>query len=636
MKKIIPVILSSFALVSCVDTVLLPDDKTVEEDFWQTKSEVAMMVNGAYSALATSNVQSRLVVWTSRSDELNVNTSLNNSNLNQINAANIQTTNSYNSWGDLYSVINNCNLVISKSASVMDIDPNYLEGDHLNNVAQMKALRSLCYFYLIRVFRDVPLILEPYKESSSEMNVAQSAPSVVLDQIIADLEEVKFNALSSQSVNNWERVGYFTRDGILALLADAYLWKASVYHDEASYDKCIETCNMIRNNRSSSTSSFGPMGGASTLDDDGFDLKTYDRFYDDLFTGTGNGDESLFELQFTDNTTLCNLFYKYKNTTTAAPQFYTNSVYGTVSADDDHVFNHANYGTYDVRGINSVYSFNGSGDEGFMIRKTVAGSDDPLSYSGTLTAQTSGTRTYTNYDQNWIFYRVTDVMLMKAEALVQKAALQATDNADNAALVSQIAAATTRQDSLSLANQLLEVNKKIAGYNVTAARQAQIVSMRARTDGNSQIDSTSYAISDAAYVEGADVASFVRTQVNTFNGFSTTARDLEVLVMNERARELCFEGKRWFDMLRYNYRHVNGIKYDVILGNQGGAFVSNYEDMLSLIARKYTSGGGSAITAKMKTEPYLYMPIIESETEVNKALIQNPVYSSSSTAEKNY
>ena len=57
--------------MSCVDTVLLPDDKTVEEDFWQTKTDVEMMVNGAYSSMATANIQSLLVVWTSRSDELN-------------------------------------------------------------------------------------------------------------------------------------------------------------------------------------------------------------------------------------------------------------------------------------------------------------------------------------------------------------------------------------------------------------------------------------------------------------------------------------------------------------------------------------------------------------------------------------
>jgi hypothetical protein len=56
--------------------------------------------------------------------------------------------------------------------------------------------------------------------------------------------------------------------------------------------------------------------------------------------------------------------------------------------------------------------------------------------------------------------------------------------------------------------------------------------------------------------------------------------------------------------------------------------------MLNLIARKYTTGG-KGVTAKMPTEPYLYMPIIESEMEVNNALEQNPVYSDGGTIQKN-
>ena len=42
-----------FTLSACVDTIILPDDKTVEEDFWQTKKQVQSMVNGAYTAMAS-------------------------------------------------------------------------------------------------------------------------------------------------------------------------------------------------------------------------------------------------------------------------------------------------------------------------------------------------------------------------------------------------------------------------------------------------------------------------------------------------------------------------------------------------------------------------------------------------------
>jgi len=52
MKKILTIIFSAFTLASCVDTIILPDDKTVEEDFWKTQNDVEKMVNGAYTAFA--------------------------------------------------------------------------------------------------------------------------------------------------------------------------------------------------------------------------------------------------------------------------------------------------------------------------------------------------------------------------------------------------------------------------------------------------------------------------------------------------------------------------------------------------------------------------------------------------------
>lgn len=635
MKKIISIIASSLLLVSCIDTVILPDDKTVEEDFWQTKNDVTLMVNGAYSKMATSDLQQRLVVWTSRSDELNLNSSLNNRDLNQIYSANIQTTNGYANWGDLYAVINACNLVIAKSEEVMDIDPNYMEGDHLNNVAQMKALRSLCYFYLVRVFRDVPLILEPYKNSSQEMNVPQVAPSVVIDQIIADLEEVKNHALSTQSipVADWTRCGYFTRDGIYALLADVYLWKASIYNDEYCYDKVIEYSNVIRRNRENAPGN--PNGfGAQTLDDDGWGLSPAQNYYDLLFSENGNGQESLFELQFTNNEGLSVVFNRVNNNANAQPQFYASKPYAKVGTGrTNYVFDNTNHYIYDVRGFESVYDFNGAAEEGFFIRKHVG--VNGLTFIGqNPTSEIRGNRAFNPYNQNWVVYRATDVMLMKAEALVQKALLQ---TKANAGLVEQLAAVSTVEDSLRLADQLFQINQTISHYNVEAVRQVQIVNTRAihstSEDTKSPIDSTKYAVSSVPF-DSIDVAGYVNRQVSAFNSFASTASELELLVMDERARELCFEGKRWFDMLRYNYRHVTGVNYDVILAYQG-AHVKNYDEMLNLIARKYTSGGGKGVTAKMPTEPYLYMPVIESEMEVNNALEQNPVYSDGGTIEKN-
>ncbi len=614
--------LLSATLASCVDTIILPDDKTVEEDWWQKKEQVDNMVNGAYNAMASTNVQFRLIVWSSRSDELTVNTSLSNSSLNQINSANIQTTNTYANWGDLYSVINCCNLVIDKSAEVMNIDPSYLEGDHNNNVAQMKALRALCYLYLIRTFRDVPLVLTPFKQSSQELNVPQVAPGVVLDQIIADLEEVKNNTLSTSNIyTQWQKMGKITRNGVYAILADAYLWRASILGNESDYDKCIECCDYIRNQHSNATggnSGFRPQA----TEDDGWNLNRASSYYS-VFNG--KDDESLFELCYNDNTGLCNAYYKYKNSSSAQPYFYTTPAFGKADKDQSSSVFCEDDAAYDVRGFESVYGFNEDNEEAIRVRKYVALNG----LLGQLKAEHTPQRDYTPYQNNWVVYRASDVMLMKAEAMTQKAALiiKAAD-----AEYEKLASASTLSDSLAIAQNLEQVNIKAASLTQTACRQVQIVHTRALTDEKEcTVDSTAYSFTT---IDQDDASAYVKRQVTGYNTLATNVTTLETLVLNERARELCFEGKRWFDLLRYNYRHVEGVDYYRLLTDFGGKYVTNYSGFNTYIQRK--NSGGSAIVAKMPSEPYLYMPIIKSETDVNSLLKQNPVYSDNSTIDKNY
>lgn len=614
--------LISSVCVSCVDTIILPDDKTVEEDWWQKKEQVDNMVNGAYNSMASSPLQLRLIVWSSRSDELVANTALSNSSLNQINSANIQTTNGYANWGDLYSVINNCNLVIDKSDDVLNIDPSYLEGDHQNNVAQMKALRALAYLYLIRTFRDVPLVTVPFKESSQNLNVEQTAPGVVLDQIIADLEEVKNHTLSTSNVySQWEKMCKLTRNGVYAILADAYLWRASILGNEADYDKCIECCDYIRNQRAGSNGGihFGP---SKDFDDDGWDLNSYRDYYD-VFTGTDN--ESLFELRFNNNTGLCNSYYKYKNAATAQPNFYTTPAFAKAVANQGSSVFCETDAAYDVRGYESVCKFNVDNDEGIRIRKYVA----LQGQNGGQKAEEMPSRDYDPYQTNWIVYRASDVMLMKAEAMVQKAIIA---NKAVASEFEKLATVTTLNDSLAIARNLSVANVKAGNLAQTACRQIQIVHTRALTDATQcSIDSVAYGFS---LIDDSDAKAYVASQVAGYNRFNADLPDLEVRVLNERARELCFEGKRWFDLLRYNYRHVQGVDYYKKLSEMGGKYVTNYSAFNAYLQRRGSSG--AAVVSKMPSEPYLYMPIIKAEMDVNPLLHQNPVYSDNSTAEKNY
>lgn len=563
-KKYLSIILSGLLMASCVDTVILPYDKTVDEDFWQTKSDVSLMVNGAYQSMLSSNIIMRLIVWGDfRSDELIRVTSVTEDDLAEIETINIETTNAYANWASFYSVINDCNIVLEKAPAVTEIDPSYTEGDMLADRAQMLALRSLCYFYLVRNFRDVPYSSTAYMNSSQEFNIGQSAPDSVLACCIADLEEASQNILAADAYTDWRRVGYFNKDGVNALLADIYLWRASVLHSDSDYQKCIEYCDLVIQSKQDQHE---VMPGE--IETSVYPLDEGDETFINLYV-LQNAEESIFELQFdgsnNSNTGLCQALNRYSSSATSsymvAPQMFGLNGEGNVF-----------FQTSDLRYYNACYEV-GSGADNFKVRKGVTQNpyywNNPQGKSG----QTSELRAYNGYSQNYIVYRLADVLLMKAEAMTQLA---------------------TGNDDIQLRqafNIVQEVNKR-ALYSGT----------------------NSDSLKWSAY---------------------NTVESMETLVLAERLRELCFEGKRWYDLLRYNYRHVEGVDYSTTLAEQnenGVTFVENTEEMRKLMARKLSS---SSLPSKMRTEPYLYMPVLQDQIEVNPNLKQNPVYSSSDVYEKN-
>ena len=268
--------------------------------------------------------------------------------------------------------------------------------------------------------------------------------------------------------------------------------------------------------------------------------------YGDLFGQSGqNADESIFELQFrlsnAANTGLDQMYYRYNSASSNGYGYLKASkVYGSVDATGKGVW----MNSADQRLFEYVYDATGTAEQ-YDVRKFVA-----LSSA-----------------RNWIFYRLTDVMLMKAEALVQ----------------------------------LYELGGKAEGdtRNEEAFNICKFINDRALSDANK----TSYALKYATY------------------------RDrMEELVMAERARELCFEGKRWFDLMRFNYRHT-AQKADLKKKLTEG-FVTNSDEFLELALRKYAVP--TAMRAKIRDERYLYMPINQDEVELNPNLVQNPVYKSSS------
>ena len=559
---------------SCVDTVILPDNKTVDEDYWQKKSEVDAVVSTAYAQLRDASAIRNMIVWGDfRSDELVVTSTLPSSAayrtaLQQIYSFNIETENAFTSWYPFYSAINYCNLVLEKAESVIAIDPDYTRGDYDANKAQVLALRAFCYFYLTKVFHDIPVTPAAYLNSSDDLNAPQSDPDAVLTMCIEDLKEASKYAISGSTYGDWRDKGYLNQDGINAILADIYLWRASINRDASDYEACVEYCDKIIKAKKEAYE-LKPTRRRWGGDDEKKDyyLSEYNEMFSDIFGQTGqNADESIFELQFrssnANNTGLDQMYFRYNNASSNGYGYLkAASVYGKVDATGNGVWNNS----VDQRLYEFLYDAASTSTEQFGVRKFVA-----TTSAGINNTADSKRDTRANVYQNWILYRLTDVMLMKAEALVQLYNLGGKAEGDN--------------------------------RNEQAFAICQYINNRSLSDANK----SSYAMKYSVYKD-----------------------KMEELVLAERARELCFEGKRWFDLMRYNYRHTaTKANLKQKLSDENYTIVTNSEAFYELALRKYAVP--TTMKAKIRDERYLYMPINQDEVEINTNLVQNPVYKSAS------
>ena len=120
-------------------------------------------------------------------------------------------------WSDHYQGIYRANILLLRLP-----ETTMEESVKTRYTAETKALRANYYFNLVRMFGNIPLILEPI--SSSDMySVTQSAPADIYVQIEKDLTE----AIPSlpASLNLATEAGRFTKGAAQALLGKVYLYQ---------------------------------------------------------------------------------------------------------------------------------------------------------------------------------------------------------------------------------------------------------------------------------------------------------------------------------------------------------------------------------------------------------------------------
>jgi len=376
MKKVISIFtLAIITLTSCTEFLTLePQDELIREEYWKTEGDVVAVLGTAYSKMGS--LLNEIYYWTElrggliTKDEKRVSTS----SLEFFNY-NINEYNEKVKWDDFYVVINIANTIIQYAPLAKENDLTFTTLAYEGYLAEAYYLRSMCYFYLVKTFRDVPFILEPYSTDGQDFNIETSSEQEIIDQLIVDLNNIAGMAFKQDYFSTVEQQkGRVNINAVYALLADIYLWNND-------YQNCIEACDRISNV---------------------YLVNGEDYF--DIYAQSGNSLESIFELQFDYNEyeTTNSLYELTSNNSRGDKEFMVSEyLMGLYTQDDlrqtteegfSVTYNPDNFGIWKYEG-NSPYDK----DDIYSINRT--------SYDS---------------DANWIFYRLSDIQLMKAEAYAEQ------------------------------------------------------------------------------------------------------------------------------------------------------------------------------------------------------------------------
>ena len=289
-------------------------------------------------------------------------------------------------WAYLYATIGKTNTVINNVGAVPD--PALTAARKAEIIGEASFIRAFMYFQLVQLWGDVPLQLKEVKTISADKLAdiypiifpARASTEDVYKQIIADLETALANVRTTAP-----HKGYATKGAANAMLAKVYATQTP--HDWA---KVTSYCDAV-------------IAGGYTL------LPDYNQLWDNA---NENSAESIFEINYNGGATDGN--------------------WGT------KIFRGLDWKKFNLPSNDLVQAFD---DEGDNIRKnaSVTFLDVSGKWSDSHWPQTRYPfiNKWHNFqegsNQNYIFIRLADILLLKAEALNEQG-----DQTGAATLVNQI------------------------------------------------------------------------------------------------------------------------------------------------------------------------------------------------------
>ena len=78
-------------------------------------------------------------------------------------------------------MINYCNEVIKNAPLVQEVDDTFTDYLMQGYLSEVYFLRSLSYFYLVRIFKDVPYVTEPTESDDADVYLSKMDGDEILE-----------------------------------------------------------------------------------------------------------------------------------------------------------------------------------------------------------------------------------------------------------------------------------------------------------------------------------------------------------------------------------------------------------------------------------------------------------------------
>ncbi len=166
--------------------------------------------------------------------------------------ANYATMDTWRDWRKFYATIAQCNIAIAKLPEVPALDERYSKTEMELDLAQVRYIRAFTYFYMVRIWGDVPLITEP--GSGDFTTVARTDQNEVLNFAFNEVNSAiyklpwQFDGTNPEQPGNYRGQGIGHWRGILATKGAGFTLQAHIRAWQKDYQGALDAIQIVRGN----------------------------------------------------------------------------------------------------------------------------------------------------------------------------------------------------------------------------------------------------------------------------------------------------------------------------------------------------------------------------------------------------